>query len=134
MKGSSYGAALNSLGKLLDKLQQHPDVISSTELSEILTNAIDFHQIVQNGFSEILEEVRELRHTTAQLSGTYKETPPTFEEVLPFYQAIYEAGGSARLVCDVAIANDVTKTMLVRILRSLYGLSLEDAHRFINNE
>lgn len=131
MNDLSYGVALASLGDILNKLQQNSDIAESPELSETVTNALGFHQILSDGLSKILDEIVLLRHENAHLSGTLEDVPPSYEDIVPLYKTIQDAGGDAQLVCKVALVNEVSSVTIIRILRDLYGFTLEDAHHLL---
>lgn len=129
MNDIAYGSAVKSLGHLIDKLGHQSEIMNRQELNEIVINMEKFYSVIDAGISELLEELRQLRYENAELSGDLVEIKPNYEDVLPLYQSIHDAGGDVNLVCKVAIANKVDKITIIKIIRWLFNLSLEEAFR-----
>lgn len=127
MNEVAYEIALLSLGNLLDKLRHRDDIPESSEVGQIVMNAEKFFQIINGNISPILDELRELRYENAKLLGEYNDTIPNFDEVLSLYRKIHESGGDAQLICKVAIANELDGIIVIKVLRTLFNLSLHEA-------
>jgi hypothetical protein len=118
-----------SLGHLLDKLKAHPIVLSSPELDGLLDNALGFYRDLQKEYDHILADNQYLAHEIDQLKSqsTIVVADDTFAELLPYYQRICDAGGDAKLIYRLAVLNAVDEVLRLKLLRSLFGLSLPEA-------
>jgi|GEM_PF-6633683 len=127
MNDFAYESALKSLGHLIEKLRNQTGISETSELGQIIDNCGKFYDEVNRELTPLLEELGVLRHENARLSGEFDDIPPTFDEIIPLYEKIHVAGGDVELICKVAIANDVDAILVLKIMRTLFDLTLPEA-------
>jgi hypothetical protein len=139
-------ATYNSLGRILEKLMEHPEVQASPYLLDRIDNALKFHkgmvdelaphtaryEQMDERFAEMAEEIAALKFDpSVRIPGE------TFRRVIEKYRLLRDSGGNAELIYRVAKAERVEEIVRLNILQMLFDLSLEEAEaiaRSINEE
>lgn len=85
MNDISYEVAMKRLGLLIEKLRQHPKIMSEADIKEIVDNLKNFFSVIDEEMSDLLEELRKLRYQTTHLSGDFVAIKPEYEDVLSLY-------------------------------------------------
>src|SRR2546428_6935592 len=68
MRDIILSVSYESLGKILEQLQEYPEIKASPELTERIRNAILFHRQISTEWQGLLEEHRELKKTVSDLT------------------------------------------------------------------
>jgi hypothetical protein len=129
-----YLLAYELLGEILTDLQEAPEIKASPILSKRVGTAIDvFHQLpkhfenVLSGYSYLQEELAKIKRNLPDSSIQQQ-----YQEIKPKYEIIQQAGGDAKLIYKVAKADGLDKVNEIKLLRSLFTLSLVEAQSIIN--
>lgn len=126
---SSY----RSLGAILLHLMDDPVIISNPEVHKKMQDAAGFHTLMENDI-ELLEA--EFRAIAVELRK-YQRHPNEIRSATDFsyidkYRQIAAAGGDADLICRIAKLDRVDDILILRILRHLFNLSLDEAKGVIS--
>jgi hypothetical protein len=117
-----------TLGMILDELRSNPDVLLSTSAKRSLDLAITHYTEIKVSVDSILSESvslsRELlqyQDRDRQIAGDY------FRRIIGRYEAIFNAGGDGKLIYKVAKADGIDELYRLKILRTIFKLSLQEA-------
>jgi hypothetical protein len=123
---SAYG----SLGLLLGQLSEMPEITSSSEAIHKLQNAMLFYKEIGLQYQRVLNELDKSMSSGEYLDNNNDHscidllTTPTKK-----YVDMRLAGANAQKVCSEAKTDGLNTIQRIKLLRSVFGLSLEESHR-----
>ena len=122
-----------SLGEILDSVIENPADQSSPALLEQIQSAIAFHKDIQSEVNAVVAVNKVLRKRLADLEETndLAVAGELSDSVVDRYKIIRDSGGDPILVYHVAKAEGVSEIVSIRILRTLFDLSLDEANAII---
>lgn len=102
---------------------------SHEERENLVSKAQAFLTVLQNEFSNTQQQLHSmmLQFNQAQSEMKRMQSVTPEQPTLKFYKLIQEAGGDADLVCRVTQKAGVNLIEQLKILRALFGYSLDEA-------
>ncbi len=122
-----------SLGKILEELQNAPEIKESAELTSRVRNAILFHQQISTEWQGLLREYREIEQELSDLTREPGErvcNQPVSNE-FGKYEQMRDHGAAPREVYLAAQDDGLDKIESIKALRQIFHLSLQEAQETI---
>lgn len=124
-----FSVSYESLGGILEQLQQSPEIKNSPELADRVHNAILFHQQISVELQGLLSEFRELEEKVSELtreSGERVCNQPARNRLVK-YEELHAHGASPQDVYQAARNDGFDDIESIRVLRRVFQLSLSQA-------
>ena len=122
-----------NLGHILEQLRESSAVQASPELEEKVRNAILFHQQLASEYQEVLQEHQTLQRKLSALTRDPDEIvcggvrPHLFRR----YEEMRDAGMDEKEIYWAAKQDGLDEVELIKMLRQVFQLSLNEAQRTI---
>ncbi|MCG3162234.1 MAG: hypothetical protein JMDDDDMK_03474 [Acidobacteria bacterium] len=122
-----------SLGKILEQLQESPEIKASPELAERIRNAILFHRQISTDWQGLLKEHRELKKTVSDLTREPGERVcgQGLQNQFSKYEEMRDQGANPQGIYLAATEDGYDGVGAIRILRWVFDLSLQEAQEII---
>jgi hypothetical protein len=134
MRDTTLSVSYESLGNILEQLQESPEVKASLELTERVRNAILFHRQVSTEWQELLREHRELLGKISDLTRepgerVCNQSPPgQFIK----YEEMRNHGADTQEVYLATKSDGLDDIGSLKALRQVFNLSLPEAQEAIS--
>jgi hypothetical protein len=122
-----------SLGQILEELQNAPEIKRSAELSSQIRNAILFHQQISTELEGVLRRQLEVEQELSDLTREPGERvchQPILDE-FEKYERMRDRGAAPREVYLAAQDDGLDKIKSIKALRQIFHLSLQEAQETI---
>ena len=124
----------DSLELLIKEIKNHPDTAQSEYLKARLDIALKIDKDISAEFEKvsawcqtIAKQLADLQDQQTKVAGAY------FTRILERFDPLYKAGATPEFVCKVAKLEGIDKVDTITLIRSFWGLSLEDAQAIVEN-
>jgi len=134
MSVTMFSVSYESLGKILEQLQQSPEVRNSPELADHVHNAILFHQQILVELEGLLSERRELEEKVSELTREPGErvcNQPAQSRFVK-YEELRARGASPQEVYRAARNDGLDTIESIKALRQIFQLSLPQAQEAVS--
>ncbi len=123
-----------SLGKILEQLQESPEIKISPELAERIRNAILFHQQISAELQGLLKEHQELKKTVSDLTREPGERVchQSPQSLFSKYEEMRDIGAGPQQVYLAARDDGHDEIAAIKALRQVFHLSLQEAQEAIS--
>jgi len=125
----------DSLQEILEDLKQQPEIQASLRTQNRIDLALAYLQEMQHnvqefskGFASLYQELSQLK-----IDDLHEDVTDHFKRIFVKYEWIYHAGGDAKLIDGVARAEGLNLIVRLKILRTLFHLSLQEAQSLIES-
>ena len=130
----SFESAYLSLENILHKIQNAAEVQSSFEVSEHARNAIAFHNLLKTEYKEAIQEIEKLQCELYELTRDPAEDSSDHSTVdCTKYITLRDAGATADVVYQALVADGLGRIQSLKVLRTVYELSLQQALDVVNS-
>lgn len=134
MSDPMLSISYESLGKILEQLQESPEIKASPEFAERVRNALLFHQQISAELQGLLKERQELEKTISDLTRETGER--VCNQPLPNrfgkYEEMRDLGADAQEVYLAATDDGYDEIGAIKALRQVFHLSLPEAQEVIS--
>ena len=125
----------DALQEILEDLKQQPEIQASLRTQNRIDLALAYLQEMQHnvqefskGFASLYQELSQLK-----IADLQEDVTDHFKRIFVKYEWIHYAGGDAKLIDGVARAEGLDLIVRLKILRTLFHLSLQEAQSLIES-
>ncbi len=134
MSDTMLSVSYESLGKILEQLQESPEIRNSPELTARVRNAVLFHRQISAELQELLKEHQELRETVSDLTREPGERVcnQSAQNQFSKYEEMRDLGSDPQEVYLATKDDGLDDIKSIRALRQVFNLSLREAQKAIS--
>ncbi len=134
MHDTMLSVSYESLGRILEQLQDSSEIRASSELTARIRNAILFHRQISVDLQGLLEEYQNLKRTVSDLTREPGERVcnQLLRNQFGKYEEMRNLGVTPREVYFATRADGLDGIESIRALREVFNLSLQEAQEIIS--
>ena len=134
MDDTMLSISYESLGKILDQLQEAPEIKNSRELAEWVRNAISFHQQMAGNVQALRQEQRRLRQELSDLTREPGERvcDQVLQNQFGKYEEMRHLGATPQEIYLATKDDGFDHIESIAALRRVFQFSLQEAQDAIS--